>query len=148
MLVGKLSNGDRLMFPVTDAGELSRVFVAATDPIAKRIVIRIAGAGERVTVHTRDKGRWASVRMPALSVVNTSRPAPRTTVSVVEYVTRRRRVPIAHRAGRGSRDTADIGDLAHATAGHRDHRRSVRYKAGRRTSMGLRWLSSRSAPRR
>ena len=89
VLIGKLSNGDRLMIPVTDAGELSRVFVAADDPIAKRIVIRIAGAGERVCVHTRDKARWASVRMPEINVVSTSRPAPRTTVSVVEYVARR-----------------------------------------------------------
>jgi hypothetical protein len=88
VLVGKLSNGDRLMIPVTDAGELSRVFVAADDAIAKRIVIRTAGAGERVSVHTRDAKRWASVRMPTVSVVGTSRPAPRTTVSVVEHVTR------------------------------------------------------------
>lgn len=91
VLIGKLANGDRLMIPVTDAGELSRVFVAADDPIAKRIVIRTAGAGERVTVHTRDTARWASVRMPEISVVNASRPAPRTTVSIVEYVARRRR---------------------------------------------------------
>lgn len=91
VLVGKLSNGDRLMIPVTDAGELSRVFVAADDAIAKRIVIRTAGAGERVCVHTRDKTRWASVRMPTVSVVGTSRPAPRTTVSVVEYVARTKR---------------------------------------------------------
>ena len=34
VLVGKLSNGDRLMIPVTDAGELSRVFLAAADPMA------------------------------------------------------------------------------------------------------------------
>jgi hypothetical protein len=85
VLIGKLSNGDRLLMPVTDAGELSRVFVAADDPIAKRIVIRTAGAGERVCVHTRDMSRWASVRMPEIGVVNGSRPAPRTTVSVVEY---------------------------------------------------------------
>lgn len=86
VLIGKLSNGDRLMIPVTDAGELSRVFVAADDPIAKRIVIRTAGAGERVCVHTRDMTRWATVRMPEISVVSTVRPAPRTTVSVVEHV--------------------------------------------------------------
>lgn len=86
VLIGKLSNGDRLLVPVTDAGELSRVFVAADDPIAKRIVIRTAGAGERVCVHTRDTTRWASVRMPEISVVSTARPAPRTTVSVVEHV--------------------------------------------------------------
>jgi len=88
VLVGKLNKGDRLMIPVTDAGELSRVFVAADDAIAKRIVIRTAGAGERVCVHTRDTKRWASVRMPTVSVVGTSRPAPRTTVSVVEHIAR------------------------------------------------------------
>lgn len=86
VLIGKLSNGDRLLVPVTDAGELSRVFVAADDPIAKRIVIRTAGAGERVCVHTRDTTRWATVRMPEIAVVGTARPAPRTTVSVVEHV--------------------------------------------------------------
>lgn len=91
VLIGKLSNGDRLMVPLTDAGEPSRVFVAADDPIAKRVVIRTAGAGERVSVHTRDNERWASVRMPEVTVVNTARPAPRTTVSVVEYAARRRR---------------------------------------------------------
>ena len=90
VLMGKLSNGDRLMIPVTDAGELSRVFVAADDAIAKRVVIRTAGAGERVCVHTRDQKRWASVRMPAVTVVSTSRPAPRTTVSVVEHAPRAR----------------------------------------------------------
>ncbi|OMB91916.1 type VII secretion protein EccE [Mycobacterium colombiense] len=89
VLIGKLSNGDRLLMPVTDAGELSRVFVAADDPIAKRIVIRTAGAGERVCVHTRDMPRWLSVRMPEIAVVSSSRPAPRTSVSVVEYVARR-----------------------------------------------------------
>ncbi|OJZ71926.1 type VII secretion protein EccE [Mycobacterium paraffinicum] len=86
VLIGKLSNGDRLLIPVTDAGELSRIFVAADDPVAKRIVIRTAGAGERVCVHTRDLTRWATVRMPEISVVSTPRPAPRTTVSVVEHV--------------------------------------------------------------
>ncbi|UXA07140.1 type VII secretion protein EccE [Mycobacterium sp. SMC-2] len=86
VLIGKLSNGDRLLMPITDAGELSRVFVAADDPIAKRIVIRTAGAGERVCVHTRDTTRWATVRMPEITVVSTPRPAPRTTVSVVEHV--------------------------------------------------------------
>ncbi|MGD1172706.1 type VII secretion protein EccE [Mycobacterium seoulense] len=86
VLIGKLSNGDRLLVPVTDAGELSRVFVAADDPIAKRIVIRTAGAGERVCVHTRDTTRWSTVRMPEISVLSTVRPAPRTTVSVVEHV--------------------------------------------------------------
>lgn len=108
VLIGKLSNGDRLLVPVTDAGELSRVFVAADDPIAKRIVIRTAGAGERVCVHTRDLARWVSVRMPEISVVNGSRPAPRTTVSVVEYAARR------GRDGNGAPDGGgtDIRDAA------------------------------------
>lgn len=84
VLIGKLANGDRLMVPLTDSGELSRVFIAAEDLIAKRIIIRAAGAGERVCVHTRDKGRWASVRMPEVSIVGESRPTPRSTVSVVD----------------------------------------------------------------
>ncbi|OMC08998.1 type VII secretion protein EccE [Mycolicibacter heraklionensis] len=84
VLIGKLANGDRLMVPLTDSGELSRVFIAAEDLIAKRIVIRAAGAGERVCVHTRDTARWASVRMPEVTVVGESRPTPRTTVSVVD----------------------------------------------------------------
>jgi len=108
VLIGKLSNGDRLMIPVTDAGELSRVFVAADDPIAKRIVIRTAGAGERVCVHTRDTARWASVRMPEISVLSTSRPAPRTTVSVVEFVPRRRQSGVGAAEFRGT----DFGDIA------------------------------------
>lgn len=99
VLIGKLSNGDRLLMPVTDAGELSRVFVAADDPVAKRIVIRTAGAGERVSVHTRDTSRWVSVRMPEISVVNSSRPAPRTTVSVVEYAARRSNLGAPEGAG-------------------------------------------------
>ena len=112
VLVGKLSNGDRLMIPVTDAGELSRVFVAADDAIAKRIVIRTAGAGERVCVHTRDAERWASVRMPEVIVVGTSRPAPRTTVSVVEYVVRRRKDGPDTYPAEGGGAIADIGDIA------------------------------------
>lgn len=108
VLVGKLSNGDRLMIPVTDAGEPSRVLVAADDPIAKRIVIRTAGAGERVCVHTRDVARWASVKMPQVSVVSTARPTQRTTVSVVEYGPRRRR----HRVGAAEVGGPDLGDSA------------------------------------
>jgi type VII secretion protein EccE len=84
ILVGKLANGDRLMIPLTDVGEPSRVFVAADEAVAKRIVIRAAGAGERVCVHTRDAARWASVRMSQVAVVGQSRPAAGTTVSVVD----------------------------------------------------------------
>jgi len=108
VLVGKLSNGDRLMIPLTDAGEPSRVLVAADDPIAKRIVIRTAGAGERVCVHTRDVARWASVKMPEVSVVSTPRPTPRTTVSVVDYAPRRGQ----HGVGAAEGSGPDLGDSA------------------------------------
>jgi len=84
VLIGRLSNGDRLMMPLTDPGEPTRVFIAAEDLIAKRIVIRAAGAGERVSVHSSDKLRWNSVRMPAVTVLDGVRPAPDTDVSVVE----------------------------------------------------------------
>ena len=70
--------------PLSDPGEASRVHVSADDPIAKRIVIRAAGAGERITVHTKDVHRWDSVRMPNVLVTNHPRPAPGTTVSVVD----------------------------------------------------------------
>ncbi|CAJ1492987.1 type VII secretion protein EccE [[Mycobacterium] kokjensenii] len=84
VLIGKLANGDRLMMPLTDSGELSRVFIAAEDLIAKRIIIRAAGAGERVCVHTHDQARWGSIRMPDVALVAESRPTSRTTVSVVD----------------------------------------------------------------
>ena len=84
VLLGKTSTGGRLMLPLSDPGEASRVHVSADDPIAKRIVIRAAGAGERITVHTKDVHRWDSVRMPNVLVTNHPRPAPGTTVSVVD----------------------------------------------------------------
>jgi len=84
VLLGKTSTGDRLMLPLNDPGESSRVHVAADDRIAKRIVIRMAGAGERITVHSSDVHRWDSVRMPNVLVTNHPRPAPGTTVSVVD----------------------------------------------------------------
>ena len=70
-------------------------------------MIRIIGVGERVTVHSNDQRRWASVRMPELSIVSASRPAPRTTVSVVEYVARRKK-STDNAAQDGALDVADI----------------------------------------
>ena len=52
--------------------------------MAKRIVIRTAAAGDRITVHTRSIARWASVRMPDIAVTDQPRPAAGTTVSVVD----------------------------------------------------------------
>lgn len=84
VLLGKVGAGDRLMLPLGDPGEFSRVHITAEDALAKRIIIRAAGAGDRVTVHTRNPARWASVRMPHISVTDRTRPAAGTTVSVVD----------------------------------------------------------------
>jgi hypothetical protein len=84
VLLGKVDAGNRLMLPLDDPGEFSRVHIAAQDALAKRIVVRLAGAGERITVHTRDQQRWASVRMPDIAVGSQVRPMAGTTVSVVD----------------------------------------------------------------
>ena len=84
VLLGKVDAGNRLMLPLDDPGEFSRVHIAAQDALAKRIVVRLAGAGDRITVHTRDPRRWASVRMPDIAVASQVRPMPGTTVSVVD----------------------------------------------------------------
>ncbi len=84
VLLGKVDGGNRIMLPLDDAGEFSRVHIAAEDALAKRFIIRMAGAGERITVHTRNMQRWASVRMPDIAVSDQSKPVSGTTVSVVD----------------------------------------------------------------
>ena len=84
VLLGKLAGGDRLLLPLGDPAEPVRVSIAADDTVAKRIIIRAAAAGERVTVHTTDVGRWASVRMPSVAVIEHPRPVAGTTVSVMD----------------------------------------------------------------
>lgn len=84
VLLGKVDGGKRMMLPLDDTGEFSRVHIAAEDALAKRFVIRLAAAGERITVHTRNLQRWNSVRMPAITVGNQSKPVSGTTVSVVD----------------------------------------------------------------
>lgn len=84
VLLGKAVAGQRMALPLDDPGEFSRVHIAAEDALAKRIVVRLAGAGERVTVHTRDTERWASVRMPGVAVTDAAKPVAGTTVSVVD----------------------------------------------------------------
>ena len=84
VLLGKVDAGNRLALPLDHPGEFSRVHIAAQDALAKRIVVRLAGAGERITVHTRDLQRWASVRMPDIAVSDQVRPMTGTTVSVVD----------------------------------------------------------------
>jgi type VII secretion protein EccE len=84
VLLGKVGGGNRLMLPLDDAGEFTRVHIAAEEALAKRIVVRMAGAGERITVHTRNTERWNSVRMPAITVSDQAKPVSSTTVSVVD----------------------------------------------------------------
>ncbi len=84
VLFGKTADGERLLLPLGDPGAQTRVHIAAEDSIAKRIVIRTAAAGDRVTVHTRDVQRWQSVRMSHVAVVEHPRPVAGTTVSVTD----------------------------------------------------------------
>jgi hypothetical protein len=84
VLLGGTPYGDRLTMPLGDPGEQSRVHIVADDVIAKRIVIRAAAAGERVTVHTTNLERWESVRMPQIAVIEHPRPVSGTTVSVID----------------------------------------------------------------
>lgn len=86
VLLGKVGAGDRLMLPLSDPGEFTRVHIAAEDHITKRLIIRAAAAGDRITVHSRDMYRWASVRMPDIAVTDRPRPVAGTTVSVVDGV--------------------------------------------------------------
>ncbi|MCV7166905.1 type VII secretion protein EccE [Mycobacterium stomatepiae] len=84
VLLGKVAGGNRMLLPLDDAGDFSRVHIAAEDALAKRFIIRLAGAGERITVHTRNMQRWASVRMPDIVVTDQPKPVSGTTVSVVD----------------------------------------------------------------
>ena len=47
VLLGKVGAGDRLMLPLGDPGEFTRIHIAAEDHLAKRIIIRLAASGER-----------------------------------------------------------------------------------------------------
>lgn len=84
VLLGRTPGGDRVLLPFSDPGEPSRVHIAAADAIAKRLIIRAAAAGERITVHTTDLERWDSVRMPQIAVIEHPRPATGTTLSVID----------------------------------------------------------------
>ena len=84
VLLGKTPEGARLALPLSDPADQCRVHIAAEDAIAKRIIIRAAGAGERLTVHTNDLQRWETVRMPHIAVIEHPRPVAGTTVSVID----------------------------------------------------------------
>ncbi|MFN8069316.1 MAG: type VII secretion protein EccE [Mycolicibacterium insubricum] len=84
VLIGRSGAGNRLALPLVDPGEYTRVLLDIDDELAKRLIIRAAGAGERVTVHSRDESRWAALRMPGIVVTDGARPAPDSTLSVVD----------------------------------------------------------------
>jgi hypothetical protein len=84
VLLGKISAGKRMMLPLNDPADFSRIHIAADDAVSKRIVVRLAGAGERITVHTRNIKRWDSVRMPDIAVTDQVKPITGTTVCVVD----------------------------------------------------------------
>lgn len=84
VLLGKVGAGDRLMLPLGDPGDFTRVHIAADDHLSKRIIIRAAASGERITVHSSDIHRWLSVRPADVALTDRPRPAPDTTVSVVD----------------------------------------------------------------
>ena len=131
-----------MMLPLDDAGEFSRVHIAAEDALAKRFIIRMAGAGERITVHTRNIQRWASVRMPDITVSDQPKPVSGTTVSVVDGTLDARAT--AEHAGLGRRSRRAI-PRNRQRADHAD--RSGDGGSSRRPVKCIRWRSSCSEPK-
>lgn len=84
ILFGKTVDGNRLLLPLSDPVESTHIEIAAEDRIAKRLIIRAVGAGERITIHTTDARRWDRMRMPNLAITDQPRPAPGSTISVVD----------------------------------------------------------------
>lgn len=84
VLLGKVEAGDRMMLPLDDPGENTRVHIAAEDRLVKRIIVRLAASGEQITLHTNETRRWNSVRMPGITVTDRVRPTANTTVSVTD----------------------------------------------------------------
>jgi type VII secretion protein EccE len=112
VLIGKIGAGDRFLLPFSDPGEFSRIHIAADDAVAKRLIVRTAAVGERVTVHTRDQLRWACVRMGDIAVTERTRPTAGTTVSVIDGplapAPRPSTVISVGRLGEPLRGTADV----------------------------------------
>lgn len=84
VLLGKAGSGNRLMLPLDDPAEATRVHIVAADSLINRILVRLAATGERITVHTRDPRRWESIRMPDIVVTDAARPVSGTTISVTD----------------------------------------------------------------
>jgi len=118
VLVGKLSNGDRLMIPVTDAGELSRVRRCdrQADRDSRR---RRRRAGVRAHPRQQALGQRANADGERRQYL---------TARAAHHRQRRR----AHSAARRRLGDRGHRDLARAPAGHRHDDRAGRHDASRR----------------
>lgn len=84
VLIGTLPDGQRLVLPFTDPATHLRINIDADAAIYKRLLLRAAAAGERVTVHTADRRSWQAMEMPGLIITSEAKPAAGTTISVVD----------------------------------------------------------------
>lgn len=85
VLIGQLANGQRLVLPFTDPEVTPlRILIRADDSLSKRLILRAAAAGERVTIHTANRARWQQMIMPGISVTKDAKPAAGTTISVTD----------------------------------------------------------------
>lgn len=82
VLLGRIADGSRIALPLVDPLDSGRIQLDVDDSIAKRLLVRAAAAGERITLHSNNSARWESVRMPNLLVTTSPRPAAGTTISV------------------------------------------------------------------
>lgn len=118
VLLGKLSGGRRLMLPVIDPAGPSRNHIAADDAVTKRVLVRLAGSGERITIHTTDLQRWSSLRMPGITLTDAARPSADGTISVIDGT-----IPAAPRSttllvvGEYGTDPPDSADVSIAQTG-------------------------------
>lgn len=84
VLVGRLADGHRIALPFTDPETPLRINIAAEDALTKRLVMRCAASGERVSIHTGQPARWAAMAMPGVIVTTETKPAAGTTISVAD----------------------------------------------------------------
>jgi type VII secretion protein EccE len=84
VLIGTLADGHRLVLPFTDPATNLRIHIDANAAIYKRLILRAAAAGERVSIHTSEPRRWQSIVMPGIVVTNDIKPPPGTTISVAD----------------------------------------------------------------
>lgn len=84
VLIGTLPDGQRLVLPFTDPATHLRINIDADAAVYKRLLLRAAASGERVTVHTADRHRWQAMAMPGVIITEEAKPAAGTTISVID----------------------------------------------------------------